>query len=168
MIHREPRDGREGAQQRNASVQNGGAPLHGQQNLTPEERQRVIYDFNETATSLPEVTLAGMFERQAANTPQNIALQFENRELSYTALDARANQLAWSLIEDGIGPEDIVAISMERSIEMIVAILGTLKAGAAYLPLDPNYPAERRAFMLEDARPKRILTAIPNLDGLPT
>ena len=66
MIHREPRDGQEGAQQRDASVQNGGASLYGQQNLTPEERQRVIYDFNETATSLPEVTLAGMFERQAA------------------------------------------------------------------------------------------------------
>ena len=168
MIHREPRDGQEGAGQRDASVQNGGAPLHGVQTLTPEERQRVIYDFNETATSLPEVTLAGMFERQAANTPQNIALQSENRELSYAALDARANQLAWSLIEDGIGPEDIVAISMERSIEMIVAILGTLKAGAAYLPLDPDYPAERLDLMIEDAQPKRILTApLEDLDRFP-
>src|SRR6202023_2059979 len=84
-------------------------------------------------------------------------------------LDARANQLAWSLIAEGVGPEDIVAISMERSVEMVVAILGTLKAGAAYLPLDPDYPAERLAFMIEDAGPKRVLTnAFPDLTGFPT
>ncbi len=99
-----------------------------------------------------------MFEQQVRKTPDNVALLLGDRQCTYSELDTRANQLAWKLIADGIGPEDIVAICFERSIEMIVAILATLKAGAAYLPLDPDYPAERLAFLLDDARPKSILT----------
>jgi integrase len=109
-----------------------------------------------------------LFQRQVEQTPHNVALLFEDREMSYAELDAWANRLAWSLIAEGIGPEDIVAIRLERSLEMIVAILGILKAGAAYLPLDPDYPAERLAFMIEDARPKSILTLISQFDGFPT
>ena len=134
------------------------APLHRLEILTPAERHRLVHEFNDTATPLPEATLVDLFERQVAKTPDNTALLFEDRELTYAELDARANQLAWKLIADGIGPEDIVAVRLERSIEMVVAILGILKAGAAYLPLDPDYPAARIAFMLEDARARRILT----------
>ena len=110
-----------------------------------------------------------LFERQVNRKPDNIALLFEDQQVSYAELNARANQLAWSLIADQIGPEDIVALRLERSVEMIIAVLGTLKAGAAYLPLDPDYPAERLAFMIEDARPKRVLTnTFPDLTGFPT
>jgi hypothetical protein len=155
--------------QRNVQAADRFEQIHKVEILRPEERQQVIYDFNETAASLPEITLVGMFERQVASTPHRVALGDESRELSYTELDARANQLAWSLIADGIGPEDIVAISMERSIEMVVAILGTLKSGAAYLPLDPDYPAERLTFMTEEARPSRTLTMpLPDLTQFPS
>jgi non-ribosomal peptide synthetase component F len=119
------------------------APLHRLDILAPEERHRLVHQFNDTAAPIPEATLVELFEQQVAKTPDNIALVFADRELTYAELDWRANQLAWRLIADGIGPEDIVAICLERSIEMVTAILATLKAGAAYLPLDPDYPAER-------------------------
>ncbi len=134
-------------------------PLHRLEILAPAERRQLVRDFNDTAAPLPQATLVEMFEQQVRKTPDHVALLFEDRQWTYAELDARANQLAWKLIADGIGPEDIVAICLERSIEMVAAILATLKAGAAYLPLDPDYPAERLAFLLEDARPKRILTS---------
>ncbi len=134
------------------------APLHRLEILTPQERRRLLHDFNDTAAPLPEATVIDLFERQAAKTPENIALVFEDQELTYAQLEARANQLAWRLIAQGIGPEDIVAICMERSFEMVLAILATLKTGAAYLPLDPDYPPERLAFLLQDAGPRLILT----------
>jgi amino acid adenylation domain-containing protein/non-ribosomal peptide synthase protein (TIGR01720 family) len=144
-------------------------PLHRLEILAPEERRRLIHEFNDTAAPIPEATLVELFERQANRKPDNIALLFEDREVSYAELNARANQLAWSLIADGIGPEDIVALRLERSVEMMIAILGTLKAGAAYLPLDPDYPAERLAFMIEDAKPKRVLTnTFPDLTRFPS
>ena len=146
--------------------------MHRLQILAPAERRRLVHEFNDTATPIPEATLVELFERQVAKTPDNTALLFEDRELTYAELDARANQLAWKLIADGIGPEDIVAICLERSIEMVVAILGILKAGAAYLPLDPDYPAARIAFMLEDAGARRTLTTAdlgaPGVCGAPT
>jgi nonribosomal peptide synthetase DhbF len=123
---------------------------------------------NVLAASADETTLVSMFEGQVAKAPDAVALVFKRRQMTYADLDARANQLAWSLRGDDIGPEDIVAISLERSIEMVVAIVGTLKAGAAYLPLDSAHPAERLAFMIEDARPKRVLTALRGLDSFPT
>ena len=143
------------------------APLHRLEILTREERRRLVHQFNDTAAPIPETTLVAMFEQQVARTPDNIALVFENRELTYAELDAHVNQLAWKLIADGIGPEDIVAICLERSVEMVVAILGILKAGAAYLPLDPGYPAERLAFMIEDAQPRCILTTSGLCASLP-
>ena len=135
------------------------APLHRLDILAPEERRLLLHDFNDTAAAIPGATLVELFERQVAKTPANIALVFQGQELSYAQLEGRSNQLAWKLIASGIGPEDIVAICLERSPEMIVAILGTLKAGAAYLPLHPDYPAERLAFMTQDARPKCLLTS---------
>ncbi|HTY93776.1 MAG TPA: amino acid adenylation domain-containing protein, partial [Steroidobacteraceae bacterium] len=136
--------------------------------LTGEERRQLLDGFHATAEPVGEATLAEMFERQAACTPDRIGLICEGRQMSYAELEARANQVAWSLIAEGIGPEDIVAIAMERSLAMVVAILGTLKAGAAYLPLDPDSPPERLAWLLEDARPKRVLRALPDLEALPT
>ena len=103
-------------------------PLHQLDILAPAERRRLLHEFNTTATPIPETTLVELFQRQVEETPHNVALLFEDRELSYAELDAWANRLAWSLIGDGIGPEDIVAIRLERSLEMIVAILGILKA----------------------------------------
>ncbi|MFM8647452.1 MAG: non-ribosomal peptide synthetase, partial [Methylocystis sp.] len=90
--------------------------------------------------------------------PDAIALIFREEEVSYRELDARANQLARYLIAEKIGPEDIVAIALDRSIEMVVSLLGVLKSGAAYLPLDPEYPVERLAFMLRDSNARRLIT----------
>ncbi|MEQ1574804.1 MAG: amino acid adenylation domain-containing protein, partial [Vicinamibacterales bacterium] len=142
-------------------------PLHRLDILAPDERRQLIDGFNTSAVPLHEDTLVGLFEGQVARTPGNIALIFEHQALTYRELDARANQLAWRLLADGIGPEDRVAICLERSIEMVVALLATLKAGAAYLPLDPDYPAERLAFMLTDARPSRLLTSVDLDQSLP-
>ncbi|WP_150114213.1 AMP-binding protein, partial [Polynucleobacter yangtzensis] len=91
------------------------------------------------------------FAAQVARTPEAIALVYEEQSLTYAQLDARANQLARYLISQGIGPEQIVALLLDRSPQMIVALLAILKAGAAYLPLDPDYPAQRLSFMLSDS-----------------
>ncbi|MEQ1575330.1 MAG: amino acid adenylation domain-containing protein, partial [Vicinamibacterales bacterium] len=133
-------------------------PVHRLEILAPLERQRLVHDSGATAQRGPEATLADRFERQVAQAPNREALIVEDAALTYAVLDARANQLAWRLLAEGIGPEDFVAICLERSFEMVVAILATLKTGAAYVPLDPDTPAARLAFMLADARPRRLLT----------
>ena len=97
-------------------------PLHRLEILSVQERERVVRGFNDTTAPFAQGTLVDLFERQVGKTPNNIALQFENRQWSYAELDARANQLAWRLIADGVGPEDIVAICLERSPEMVVAM----------------------------------------------
>ncbi|OYV15456.1 MAG: amino acid adenylation domain protein, partial [Methylococcaceae bacterium NSP1-2] len=99
-----------------------------------------------------------LFEQQVIKTPDAIALVFGNQQLSYDALNQRANQVAHYLLTLGIRPDDSVAVCMERSVDMIVGVLGILKAGGAYLPLDPNYPAERLTYMLNDAAPVALLT----------
>ena len=91
-------------------------------------------------------------------SPETIALVFEERTLTYAELNAQANRLAYLLIARGIGPENVVALALPRSAEMVVSLLGILKAGAAYLPLDPDYPAERLAYMLRDAQPACVIT----------
>ena len=100
---------------------------------------------------MPPLTLPALFAAQAARTPDAVAVVFEDRTLSYAALDAHANRLAHHLQSLGVGPETVVGLCVERSPEMVVGLLGILKAGGAYLPLDPNYPRERLAFMLADA-----------------
>ena len=99
-----------------------------------------------------------LFAAQVAATPKSVAIVCGNQSLTYEELDWRANQLAHHLKFLGIGPESLVAISMERSLEMVIGILGTLKAGAAYVPLDPAFPAERLRFMLEDSKASLLLT----------
>jgi non-ribosomal peptide synthetase component F len=93
-----------------------------------------------------------LFAAQAARTPEAVAVVFENRQLSYGELERRSNQLAHHLRGLGVGLEIVVGLCVERSLEMVIGLLGILKAGGAYLPLDPNYPQERLAYMLADAR----------------
>jgi non-ribosomal peptide synthetase component F len=99
-----------------------------------------------------------LFEEQAANTPEAIAVTCGKESLTFSQLNARANQLARHLRGLGAGKESLVGISIDRSLDMAVAILGILKSGAGYLPLDPEYPHERLAFMLRDAQPALVLT----------
>ncbi|KAA6474872.1 amino acid adenylation domain-containing protein [Bacillus swezeyi] len=126
--------------------------------LLPEERQMMLADLNRDSLKLPEGSLPVLFEKQAAEKPENIAIVFEDEVLTYGELNKRANQLAHLLIAKGIGPEQFAALALPRSLEMVVGLLAVLKAGAAYVPLDPDYPAERIAFMLADARPACIMT----------
>ena len=107
-----------------------------------------------------------LFEEQVERTPEATAVVYEDQQLSYRELNKRANQLAHLLIAEGIGPEDVVALAVPRSMEMIVSLLGILKAGAAYLPLDPEYPKERLEFMLEDAQPACIVTTSESVAAL--
>ncbi len=111
----------------------------------------------ESAPAAGTATLPALFERQAARTPDATAVTAEEGTLSYRALNERANRLAHLLIGRGIGPENLVALCLPRSLDLVVAVLAVLKAGAAYLPLDPDTPAERLAFMLDDARPAAVL-----------
>ncbi|HEX6355795.1 amino acid adenylation domain-containing protein [Actinophytocola sp.] len=115
-------------------------------------------EWNETGHPVPSTTLTALLEEQAAATPAATALVFDGVEHSYAALNARANRLAHELIAAGAGPESIVAIAVPRSVELVVALVAVLKAGAAYLPVDPDYPTERIEFMLTDAAPLRVLT----------
>lgn len=126
--------------------------------LTPTERRKILVKWNNTAHLVPGTTLPELFEVQAAHAPDATALVFEDKSLSYAALNRQANRIARHLIGLGIGPEDRVALCVPRSLEMVAGLLGILKAGAAYLPLDPGYPAERLQFMLDDARPRAAVT----------
>ena len=127
--------------------------------LSDEDRRQVLVEWNDTVRNYPRQCIHELFEQQAALTPEHVAVVFNDDQVSYRELNSRANQLAHYLRNLGVGPETIVGICMERSLEMIVALLGVLKAGAAYLPLDPDYPQERLLFMLADAEVPVLLTA---------
>lgn len=127
--------------------------------LPDAERRLLLVDWNRTQISLPiSSTVTALFEAQVAHSPENPALVFEGQSITYGELNRRANRLAHYLREFGVGPEDLVGICMERSPEMIVAVLGVLKAGGAYLPLDPAMPSARFAFMFDNAKPSFLLT----------
>ena len=125
---------------------------------SPAERHTILREWNDTARAVPGTTLPELFAAQAARTPDAVAVVFEDERLSYGELDARSNQLAHHLRGLGVGPEVVVGLCVERSLEMLVGLLGILKAGGAYLPLDPDYPPERLAFMLADAGAPVLLT----------
>ncbi|MEU4745226.1 amino acid adenylation domain-containing protein, partial [Actinosynnema sp. NPDC023658] len=125
--------------------------------LTADERHR-LHAYNDTAAPVPVTSLPEMFEAQVRATPDAPAVVFEQTTVTYAQLNARANQLARALTDRGVGPEHIVALALPRSAEMIVALLAVFKTGAACLPVDPEYPAERISFMLRDARPSLLLT----------
>jgi amino acid adenylation domain-containing protein len=127
--------------------------------LPQQERQQIFEAFNATQAAYPpELLIHQLFEEQVQRTPHAIAAIHGGEQLTYAQLNARANQLGRLLVAKGIGPDRLVAISMERGLEMLIGLLGILKAGGAYVPLDPAYPAERIAYVLEDAAPTVLLT----------
>ena len=126
--------------------------------LTVAEEQQVLHEWNSTATARSETSLQQMFEEQVERTPSAIALTFAGQHLNYRDLNRRANQLAHYLRCLGVGADQPVGIMMERSIELVVGLLGILKAGGAYVPFDPSYPEKRLAFMVQDAQVKVLLT----------
>lgn len=127
--------------------------------LTPAERHQLLSGWNQTATDCPrDSTIAELFEEQVARTPQATALVFQGEKLTYRQLDTRANQLARRLQQLGVQPDRLVGVCMERSLELIVALVAILKAGGVYVSLDPAYPRERLAFMLEDTQASVLLT----------
>ncbi|WP_033442424.1 non-ribosomal peptide synthase/polyketide synthase [Saccharothrix sp. NRRL B-16314] len=136
--------------------------------LSDADLDRVLASWHGPASgAVVEDTIKSRFAAQAARTPDAVAVTSDGTSLTYRELDERANRLAHHLIGTGIGPESVVALTLPRSPELVVAILGVLKAGAAYLPVDVSYPADRVAYMLSDARPALVLDALPNLAGLP-
>jgi len=136
--------------------------------IPASERHRLLVEWNDTHM---DVALAGcahqLFEIQAEKTPEAVALVCEDQQLSYQELNQRANQLGHCLQDLGVGPESLVALCLDRSPEMVVGLVGIMKAGGAYLPLDPSYPNEWLRFMLEDSRAGVLLTQQRRLNELP-
>ncbi len=127
--------------------------------LTEEERQQILIDFNNTKIDYPkDKTIHQLFEEQVERTPDNIAVVYEDRSLTYRELNEKANQLARVLRGKGVSTDNIVGIMVERSLEMIVGIIGILKVGCAYLPIDPEYPQGRIEYMLQDSGARILLT----------
>ncbi|MFB7355013.1 non-ribosomal peptide synthetase [Streptomyces gardneri] len=136
--------------------------------LGAPERERLLGTFNDTAVPYEDdVTVHELFARQAARTPEAVAITCEGARLTYGELNARANRLAHHLIDLGIKAEDLVTVCVDRGPELIVALLGVMKAGAAYVPLDPEYPAARLEFMLSDTRAPLVVTQAHLADRLP-
>ncbi|PWB82961.1 MAG: non-ribosomal peptide synthetase, partial [Methylocystaceae bacterium] len=134
------------------------APISALDILPEAERRQIVVEDNETGTEFSRYAcLHEMFEAQAAKTPDAIALTFADDRLTYRELNARANRLAHRLVELGVGPETVVGVCGERSLELVVGLIGVLKASGAYLPLDPENPDERLAYLIDDARPMLIL-----------
>jgi amino acid adenylation domain-containing protein len=127
--------------------------------LTEAEKHQLLTEWNDTKRDYPQdKCIHELFEAQVEKSPNAVAVTFEEDRFTYRELNGRANQLARYLQKLGVGPETLVAICMERSLEMVVGLLGILKAGGAYVALDPEYPQERLAFMLEDAQPAVLVT----------
>jgi amino acid adenylation domain-containing protein len=149
-------------------LENPQAPISQLKILSHEERRLLLEDFNNTHVDFSlEKCLHQLFEEQVERTPNNIAVVYEQQHLTYAQLNNRANQLANYLQKLGVKPDVLVGICVERSLEMVIALLGVLKAGGAYVPIDPMYPKERVSFMLEDAQVPVLLTQQRLLDILP-
>ncbi|EBA15967.1 non-ribosomal peptide synthetase [Roseobacter sp. SK209-2-6] len=147
---------------------NPDCPLSDLSILPEAERKQLLSDWNQTAADLPEApTIQAAFEAQVAQTPDAIALVFEDQSFSYAALNARANGVAAQLQARGVAPGDHVGIYVKRSAELLIAALGVLKAGAAYVPMDPAYPANRLEHFLTDSAAKFVITQENLLDSLP-
>jgi len=142
-----------------AALKNPRARLAELQTISQEEHRKLLIEFNDTRTDrASDVCIHHFFEEQARLRPDDLAVVFEDEQLTYEALNRRANQLARYLRRLGVGPEALVGLSVERSLDMVIGLLAVLKAGGAYLPLDPSLPKERLSFMITDARPLAVLT----------
>ena len=149
-------------------VNDADAPISRLPLITDDERRQLIVDWNDPAAEYPvNKCLHELFEEQVAKNRDKVAVVYERERLTYGELNERANRLANHLIGLGVGPEVLVGICVERSLEMIVGLLAILKAGGAYVPIDPAYPKERLAFMLDDAETPILLTQHRLLGGLP-
>ncbi len=135
--------------------------------LASAEREQIVQGWNATAADFPNLCLHQLIEQQARATPQRTALLFGEHSLTYQALNAQANRLAHKLREQGVGPESLVGVALNRSIELVVGLLAVLKAGAAYVPLDPDYPRERLAYLFADSGVQWLLTEQALLAELP-
>jgi amino acid adenylation domain-containing protein len=136
--------------------------------LPNNERWQVLEQFNATVQPFPRDRLVHeLFEAQVERTPDAIALAFDTKSFSYAEINRQANRLAWHLLERNVGADRRVAICLERSPEMVIGLLAIMKAGATYVPLDPNYPAERLQYMIEDAAPDAVLTHSSLVTSLP-
>jgi amino acid adenylation domain-containing protein len=136
--------------------------------LTPEERNQLLIEWNKTEVAYPlDKSIYQLFEEQVERNPDAVAVIFESQKLTYHQLNKRANQLSHYLRTKGVEPEVLVGIFVERSIEMLVGLLGILKAGGAYVPLDPDYPQERLSFMLSDSQLPVLLTQQRLIEKLP-
>ncbi|MFC7617377.1 condensation domain-containing protein [Actinokineospora soli] len=140
--------------------------------LSSAERRRILAEWNDSTADVAPATIPALFEAQVRARPDAPALEIGDTVVSYAELDARVNRLAHLLVERGVGPEDIVAVSAVRSVGLLVALLAVSKAGAAYLPVDADYPEDRIRYMLDDARPVLAVVdaasapAIPDLPAL--
>ncbi len=151
-----------------AMIAEPGSPLASLSMLTKPELDQLLVEWNDTGTDFPkDVCIHELFEAQVERMPDSEAVVFRDQKLSFRQLNARANQVACHLRKLGVGPGALVGICVERSLEMIIGLLGILKAGGAYVPLDPNYPRERLSFMLKDAQARVLLTQRRRLKELP-
>ena len=143
----------------NQVLENNDITLNEIEIVTPDEKKKILYDFNNTSADYPrDKTITQLFEEQVEKTPDNIAVVFEDQKLTYRELNERANSLACYLRENGIERNNIVGIMVNRSLEMIVSILAVLKSGACYIPIDPEYPQDRIEYMLSNSNAKLLLT----------
>jgi len=132
------------------------------------QQQQILEAWNQTAQPFPaDKCIHDLFAQQVERTPDAIAVVFQEQQLTYRELNTQANQLAHYLILQGVGPDVLVGLLMERSLEMIIGLLAIHKAGGAYLPLDPDFPQERLAFMVEDSQAPIILTNLAATRRLP-
>ncbi|MFF0171351.1 amino acid adenylation domain-containing protein, partial [Streptomyces prasinus] len=135
-----------------------GSPLTAVDILPEAEERQLLSEWNDTVMPVEPATVPELFAAQVARTPDAVAVIDGAMELSYAGLEARANRLARLLVSDGVGPESVVGLALPRSADLVVSVLAVLKAGAAYLPIDMEYPAERITFLLEDAAPACVIT----------
>ncbi|PGV75242.1 non-ribosomal peptide synthetase [Bacillus cereus] len=143
----------------NVNIDFLGEPIKSIEVLSEDERNEILYQFNNTKMEYPRNrTIHQLFEEQVCRTPNQLAAVYENEKITYEELNKRANQLARRLQEKGVQPNQLIGIMVERSIEMIVGILGILKSGGAYVPIDPEYPKERIEYILKDSNVNILLT----------
>ena len=132
-----------------------------------DELDRTLVEWNESGHEVPETTLTALLDAQMRRSPDDVALEYEGATLTYGEFAARVNRLARHLITDGVGPESLVALGMRRSLDLVVGMHAVLAAGGAYVPIDPDHPAERTAYILESAAPVCVLTAAGDQLELP-